>query len=212
MRFHDGIKLMKELIEKNEIGRIFSAIVENGSFMPDWHPWEDYQNSYASKKQLGGGVVLTQIHEIDYLHWFFGKVDEVFSYTDKLSDLQLDVEDYSGSLLKFKNKIIVELHLDYFQKPPVRKCKIIGTKGKIIWNWDNNHLQVFKNKQNKFLTKHIDKKYDRNKMYVAELEYFLNCVKKKKIPMNNVIEAYEVQKIALAIKNSSKSGKKILLK
>jgi len=143
MRFHDGIKLMKKLIEKNEIGRILSVTVENGSFMPDWHPWEDYRNSYASKKQLGGGVVLTQVHEIDYLYWFFGKVTEVFSFTDKLSDLQLDVEDYSGSLLKFKNKTIGEIHLDYFQKPAVRNCKIIGTKGKIIWNWNNNHLQVF---------------------------------------------------------------------
>ena len=212
MRFHDGIKLMKKLIEKNEIGRIFSVIVENGSYMPDWHPWEDYRNSYASKKQLGGGVVLTQIHEIDYLSWFFGKVVEVFSYSEKLSDLKLNVEDYSGSLLKFQNKIIVELHLDYFQKPSERNCKIIGTKGKIIWNWNNNHLQIFKNKTNKFLTINIDKKYDRNKMYVQELEYFLNCVKKKKIPMNNVNEAYKIQKIALAIKNSSKSGKKILLK
>jgi predicted dehydrogenase len=212
MRFHDGIKLMKKSIIKNEIGRIFSVIVENGSFMPDWHPWEDYRNSYASKKQLGGGVVLTQIHEIDYLYWFFGKVDEVFSFTDKISDLQLDVEDYSGSLLKFKNKIITELHLDYFQKPNVRTCKIIGTKGKIIWDWNNNHLQIFKNNKNKFVTKHIDKKYDRNKMYIQELQYFINCVKKKQTSMNNVAEAYEIQKIALAIKNSSKSGKKVLLK
>ena len=212
MRFHDGIKLIKKLLDKNEIGRVFSVNVENGSYMPDWHPWEDYRNRYASKKQLGGGVVLTQIHEIDYLYWFFGKVNEVFSFTDKLSDLQLNVEDYSGSLLKFKNKIIAEIHLDYFQRPNVRNCKIIGTEGKIIWNWENNHLQVFKNKKNKFLTKHIDKKFDRNKMYIKELQYFLNCVKKKKIPMNDIAEAFEIQKVALAIKDSSKIGKKILLK
>ncbi len=211
MRFHDGIKLIKKLIDKNEIGRIFSVMVENGSYMPDWHPWEDYRNSYASKKYLGGGVVLTQIHEIDYLYWFFGKITEVFSFTDKLSDLQLDVEDYSGSLLKFKNKIIAEIHLDYFQKPAVRNCKIIGTKGKIIWDWDNNNLQVFKNKNNKFSIKLLDKKFDKNKMYVQELQYFLNCVKKKKIPMNNIVDANEIQKIAIAIKKSSKSRKKVLL-
>ena len=144
MRFHHGIKLMKSLIDKNEIGSILSVTVENGSFMPDWHPWENYQISYASQKKLGGGVVLTQIHEIDYLYWFFGKVDDVYSFTEKLTDLQIDVEDYSVSLLKFKNKIIEELHLDYFQKPSVRSCKIIGTKGQITWNWENNHVQIFK--------------------------------------------------------------------
>lgn len=210
MRFHDGIKSIKKLIDKNEIGRIFSVTVENGSYMPDWHPWEDYRTSYASKKNLGGGVVLTQIHEIDYLYWFFGKLNEVFSFSEKLSDLELNVEDYSGSLLKFKNKIIAQMHLDYFQKPNVRNCKIIGTKGKIIWNYENNHLQIFKNKKNKFLTLHIDKKFDRNKMYVEELKYFLKCTNKNEVPMNNISEAIEVQKIAMAIKKSSQTGKKII--
>jgi len=212
MRFHHGIKLMKSLIDKNEIGRILSVTVENGSFMPDWHPWEDYQISYASQKKLGGGVVLTQIHEIDYLYWFFGKVDDVYSFTEKLTDLQIDVEDYSGSLLKFKNKIIAELHLDYFQKPSVRSCKIIGTKGQITWNWENNHVQIFKNKDKKWVTKNIEKKFDRNKMFVDELQYFLKCVKKRKIPMNSIIDGLEPQKIALAIKKSSKCGKKIRMK
>ena len=212
MRFHDGIKSIKKLLEKNELGQIFSVIAENGSYMPDWHPGEDYHISYASNKKLGGGVVLTQIHEIDYLFWFFGKVSEVISISDKLSDLQLDVEDFSSSILKFKNNIVAEVHLDYYQKPSVRTCKIIGKKGKIIWNYENNHLQIFKNSTKQFSTKMIDKKYDRNKMYVEELKYFLNCVKKKKTCMNSIVEAYEVQKIAFAIKNSSNKNKKISLK
>ena len=212
MRFHDGIKKIKTLLEKNEIGRVYSVNAENGSFMPNWHPRENYQISYASRKRLGGGVVLTQIHEIDYLYWFFGKVSEVFSYSEKISDLKLDVEDYSGSLIKFKNNIIGEIHLDYFQKPSVRTCKIHGTKGKIIWNWENNHLQVFKNNKNKFYTKHFEKKFDRNKMYLEELNYFLNCIKNKKTPMNSLYDAIEIQKIALCIKDSSKTGKKIRLK
>ena len=212
MRFHEGIKMMKELIDKNEIGRIISASAENGSYMPDWHPWEDYQNSYASRKKLGGGVVLTQIHEIDYLYWFFGKVSEVFAITGKLSDLQIDVEDYCESVLKFKNKIIVELHLDYFQKPSKITCKIIGTKGQIKWNWENNHVQIFKYKNKKWITKKIEKKMDRNKMYVDEITYFLDCVKKKKIPMNSIIDSIEPQKIALAIKESAKSGRKVRIK
>ena len=212
MRFHDGIKSIKKLLDKNELGQIFSVTAENGSYMPDWHPGEDYHISYASNKKMGGGVVLTQIHEIDYLFWFFGKVSNVLSISDKLSDLQLDVEDFSSSILKFKNNIVAEIHLDYYQKPSVRKCKIIGRKGKIIWNYENNHLQIFKNSTKKLSTKLIDKKFDRNKMYVEELKYFLNCVNNKKTCMNSIIEAYEVQKIAFAMKNSSNKGKKISLK
>ena len=207
MRFHEGIKKIKTLLDKNKIGRVCSVSAENGSFMPDWHPWEDYQISYASRKSLGGGVVLTQIHEIDYLYWFFGKVSEVFSFSKKISDLNLDVEDYSGSLIKFKNNIIAEVHLDYFQKPSTRNCKILGTKGQIIWDWENNHLQIFTNNKKKFLTVHLDKNYNRNDMYLNELAYFLKCIKKKITPMNSIPEAFEVQKIALEI-----LGKKIKIK
>ena len=71
LRFHNCIKKMKELLENNEIGKVISVNVESGSYLPDWHPDEDYRDSYASKENLGGGVVLTCIHEIDYLHWFF---------------------------------------------------------------------------------------------------------------------------------------------
>lgn len=212
MRFHSGIKLMRQLIDKKEIGRIISVYAENGSFMPDWHPWENYRISYASSLRLGGGVVLTQIHEIDYLYWFFGKAFEVYGLTGKLSDLEIDVEDYAVCLLKFKNKIIAEIHLDYFQKPSVRNCKIIGRKGQIRWNWENNHVQIFKNKDKKWVTKNFEKKFDKNKMYVDELEYFFNCVKRKKTPMNSIIGRLEPQKIALAIKESSKCGKKIRIK
>ena len=212
MRFHSGIKLMKQLIDKKEIGRVVSVSVENGSFMPDWHPWENYRISYAAQKKLGGGVVLTQIHEIDYLHWFFGEAIETYSFTGKLSNLEIDVEDYASCILKFKNKVIAEVHLDYFQKPSTRNCKIIGTKGQIRWDWENNHVQLYKNKQKKWMTKKIEKKFDSNQMYVDELNYFLNCIMTKKTPMNSIIHALEPQKISLAIKKSSKIGKKVRIK
>ena len=211
MRFQPGIKLIKKFIEKETVGRVFSVLVENGSYMPDWHPWEDYKKSYASRKKLGGGVVLTQIHEYDYLFWFFGKVDEVYAINQKLSDLKIDVEDFSASLLKFKKKIIAEVHLDYFQKPSHRTCKIIGTKGQIKWNWENDHVEVYNYKIKKWTTKHIRKNFDRNNMYIDEMKYFLKCVKRKEIPMNSITDALKIQEVALAIKKSSDKKIKITL-
>ena len=131
LRFHPCMKKIKNLISKNEIGRIISAEAYNGSFLPDWHPTEEYQNSYASNDILGGGVSLTCIHEVDYLYWFFGLVENVYSITGKFSDLLIKADDMSAILLQFKNKIIAEIHLDYFQRPSSRYCKIIGTKGTI---------------------------------------------------------------------------------
>jgi len=89
---------------------------------------------YAAKKDLGGGVVLTQIHEIDYLYWFFGDVKEVFSITGKFSDLELDVDDTSSNLIRFKNNVISE---DYIQRPDFKSCKLKGTTEELINNFPN---------------------------------------------------------------------------
>ena len=206
-RFHSCLKIIKKLLEENQVGKILSAKVECGSYLPDWHPNEDYRKSYASQKKLGGGVVLTCIHEIDYLQWFFGKVDEVFSFSGKISNLEVDVEDLSASLLKFENNVIVELHLDYFQKPEFRSCKIIGTKGTIYWDSDINVVKRFDYNENKWVEEFKMENDTRNDMFVRELEYFLECVKTKKSNMNNISIAKETLKTALGIIESSMTKK-----
>ena len=149
LRFHDCIKKMKSLIEEEKIGKIISVQVECGTYLPDWHPNEDYSKGYSARDDLGGGVVLTCIHEIDYLYWFFGQVQEVFSITGKFSNLKLKSSDLSAIIMRFRNDIIAEVHLDYFQKPEARSCKIIGTKGTIIWNSLDNEVKLYDLKNKK---------------------------------------------------------------
>lgn len=212
MRFHKCIKKIKKIIDSGMLGRIISVRVENGSYLPNWHPWEDYRISYASNKNLGGGVVLTQIHEIDYLYWFFGKVSEISSITGKFSDLELDVEDLSTMLLKFKKNIVAEVHLDYFQQIESRNCKIVGTKGILYWDSDTNIVRCYINLKRKWYTKFKYDNYQRNDMFVDELKYFLNCVKNRKSTINPVDDGLKILQIALAAKKSSLSRKFITIK
>jgi len=211
LRFHPCIRKIKEIVSNDMVGRIISVIVENGSYLPYWHLSENYLSSYAAREDLGGGVTLTSIHEIDYLYWFFGGVKEVYSITGKFSDLELSVDDLSASLLRFKNNIIAEVHLDYFQNPSFRSCKIIGTKGTIYWNSETNTVKVYDIKRKKWIQKLKLKNYDWNTMYIKEIHHFLNCVKKKEKPINDVYEGAKVLKIALAIKKSSKIRKEIVI-
>ena len=206
-RFHECLKKIKELLDENVIGNVISVKVECGSYLPDWHPNEDYRNGYAAQKELGGGVVLTCIHEIDYLHWFLGQVDHVVSFSGKHSDLELNVDDLSTALLKFKKNIIAEIHLDFFQRKEFRSCKIIGKKGTIYWDSDSNLVKLFDINENKWIEILKISNYDRNQMFMKELEYYLDCINHNKEPMNTVIESKEVLKIALGIIESSKTKK-----
>ena len=209
LHFHPCIKKIKEIIEKKELGRILSVNVENGSYLPDWHPREDYRKSYASKKELGGGVILTCIHEIDYLYWFFNKIDETSSYTKKVSDLDLSVDDLSSILFLFKNNIIGQVHLDHFQIPNSRTCKIIGTKGTLICDLELNFVKIFNVKSKKWKTKLKLEKYNKNIMYKNELTHFIKCVKNNLKDYNDIKHGEYVLKIALSVKKSSMLKKKV---
>ena len=205
-RFHSCIRKIKEILDNNEIGRVVLARSESGSFLPDWHPYEDYRTSYAARKDLGGGVVLTCIHEIDYLYWFFGSVKEVFSKSGKFSDLDIDVEDLSCSLIQFKNNVIAELHLDYLQRPAFRNCKIVGTNGTIHWDSDSNSVKVYDNETKQWRTKFHDIDYERNKMYTEEISHFIKCIKTNCKTINELSQGIETLEIALAILKSSENN------
>ena len=207
LRFHECLQKIKEILLEDSIGKVLSVHAEFGSFLPDWHPYEDYRKSYASRKDLGGGVVLTCIHEIDYLYWFFGDVDEVFSFSGKHSDLELQVDDLAAILLKFKNNIIGEIHLDYFQRPDFRSCKIIGTKGTIYWDSEINSVKFYDINTKKWIEKIKVNNYERNSMYIKELEYFIKCVKEKKDSKNDIYQGTKTLEIALGAIESSKTKK-----
>ena len=212
LRFHKCIKEIKNLISSNKLGKVISVKVECGSFLPDWHPYEDYRKSYAARDDLGGGVVLTNIHEIDYLYWYFGKVLEVFSITGQYSDLKMSADDLSAGIIKFKNNVIAEIHLDYFQKSDYRSCKVIGSRGTALWDSVSNTVEIHDYKKNKWNKVLKWSNYERNFMFEEELIHFLNCVKKRKTTINPLEDdGIETLKIGLGIINSSKARKMIKL-
>jgi predicted dehydrogenase len=206
-RFHPCLELMKEIILRGDLGRIISVRVENGSFLPDWHQYENYQTNYAARNDLGGGAVLTCIHEIDYLYWFFGNIHDVFSVTGRFSDLNIKAEDLSAIILRFKNNVIAEVHLDYFQQPSARNCKIIGTRGTLTWDIESNTVRFYDVKNKKWIEKLKLPKYDINMTYIKELTHLIECIQSKAKPINDLKEGIYTLKVALDVKKSSKLKK-----
>jgi len=209
-RFYPPIKKIKEMINKKTIGKIISAQIENNSFLPDWHPDEDYTKSYASRKSLGGGVTLTQIHELDYLTWIFGNSKKSLSIGGKFSDLNIDTDDLCSAILKLENNIVIELHLDYFSRPFFKRIKIRGVKGTIYWNSEENKIKIFSHNTQKWNFIKLKNNYkltskNVNQMYVDEIKYFFNCVDLRKEPMNNLPESLKILKTTLQLKKFSKS-------
>ena len=72
-RYHPVLQEIKRIIDSNQLGKALKGHAHWGEYLPGWHPWEDYRNSYAARNDLGGGVLNTLSHPIDYLRWFMGE-------------------------------------------------------------------------------------------------------------------------------------------
>lgn len=200
MRLHPCIIKLKKDIEN--IGRIVCVDCQIGELISGMHKYEDYRQMNEAKKSTGGGVVLCQIHELDYLYWIFGMPKEVYSIGNKYSNLEIEVEDAVTTICRYEKdgmEYPVIVHQDFLQTPPVRQCKVIGTGGQIEIDLIQNKYTIHSEdtvKEEKFVN------YKRNDMFVEEVKCFLKCVETREQEMLTLEDGLGSLKMALAIKES----------
>ena len=182
MRFHPLIIKIKKLLKNNYLGKVYNIQSEWSEYLPDWHPWENYQNTYASKKNLGGGCSLTLSHELDTLYWLFGKIQNIKNFKI-YKYLKGDVDTSSDFLINFKNGAVGYTHIDFLGKPHIRKLYISGTKKKIFFDYYKNQMEIISRSGTK---KIIKIKFKKNDMYLEEIKYFLRCIKKDISPLPSI--------------------------
>ncbi|MBE7536044.1 MAG: Gfo/Idh/MocA family oxidoreductase [Anaerolineales bacterium] len=210
-RFHPGLIKAKQLISNGEIGRVISAHVHFGEYLPAWHPWEDYRQGYAARADMGGGVVLTQCHSLDYLPWLVGKVESVWGFTAKLSDLEVDVEDTAKIGLRFENGALGSIHLDYNQQPPAHYFEVIGTKGSLQWNLADGATRIYQAEKKDWDVYQPSPAFERNVMFMDEMKHFIAVARgevESSCPLEDGIKA---QRLISAVQASNDSGTSIKL-
>jgi predicted dehydrogenase len=138
-RFHPHLSKANEIIRSGKIGNILTVNFTVASYIPRWHPYEDYLELYACRKELGGGVLLTEIHEIDLAIWYFGTPKSVVCVGGTYSNVGMDVEDTVHLTLDYIN-FSVQINLTFWQKHHERLFSICGEDGYLSWNQDDDLL------------------------------------------------------------------------
>lgn len=210
-RFHPGLVRAKQLISDGEIGSVISAHVHFGEYLPAWHPWEDYRKGYAARADMGGGVVLTQCHSLDYLPWLVGKVESVWGFTAKLSDLEVDVEDTAKIGLRFQNKALGSIHLDYNQQPPAHYFEIVGTKGSLQWNLSDGATRIYKAEKKDWEMYPLPAGWERNVMFMDEMQHFIAVTRGEVESSCPLEDGIRVVQLALAVKESSSKERMVTI-
>ena len=202
LRFNPLIEYLNKVIKKKSpIGKLISAKIYHGENIKDFHPYEDYRISYAANKKLGGGVILTQIHEIDYfLHLFSDyKIKNSTYISSKVSDLDIDVEDIFSSnflLKKNKNRMFCSIDLNYFERPKKRKFYLIGDNGSLVACFNTQKIRIIKNGKVKILKFNFKK----NDIFIKEIKFFISKVKSKTIISKNLSLYNGIKTLRFALK------------
>jgi predicted dehydrogenase len=134
LRFLPSLLRLRTLLQDQAIGRVVRATFEAGQWLPDWRPQQDYTRSYSAKTELGGGVLLDLIHEVDAARWLLGDFEAVQGVIGKFSDLSIETEDTAALILSRRHGPLTSIQLDYVSRTPVRRYTFTGDRGTIHWD------------------------------------------------------------------------------
>ena len=208
-RFHPGLRIIKRLLDEGTIAPVVCAHAHWGEYLPGWHPWEDYRDSYSARADVGGGVILTLCHPFDYLRWLLGEVRVVSAVAGRLSGLELDVEDTADITLQFESGAIGTVHLDYIQRPPSHWLQITGQTGTIHWDNADGAVLCYRADQGEWEKIAVPPSFERNTMFLDEMRHFLGCIAGRAEPLTNLKDGIQALEIALAAKRSAAAGRVI---
>ena len=207
-RFHPGLQKVKALLEAGTVGSIVSARAQFGQYLPNWHPWEDYRQGYSARRDLGGGVLLDRIHELDYIRWLLGDVSSVAALIGKLSHLEIDTEDTVDLLLRFAGGFFGTVHVDYVRRTYDCSFEVVGDEGTIQWSFQDQRVRWFSAAGNCWQSLEWPK-YEVNAMYLEQFKHFFRLLEGDEPSMADAREGARVLEIALAARRAAAEQKVI---
>jgi len=190
LRFHPALNFLKNYLFIKNV-KINEVSIYCGSYLPNWRSSQDYTKSYSAKKELGGGVHLDLIHELDYAIWIFGKPINYNSIKRKVSNLLINTIDYTHYNLSYP-EFNISITLNYYRLIPKRQIEVVLENEILICDLLTSTIL---NSKNEVIFQ--EKDFNFQKTYISQMEYFTNNLNNDIVFMNNINESFEILKIAL---------------
>ncbi len=113
-----------------------------GQYLPDWHPWENYNDFFIGNKQTSGCREIFAI-ELPWLIDTFGNIKKTYTLSDKLTKLNIGYNDNYMVQLVHENGCKGILLVDVVSPCAVRKFEAYTEGGYIVWNGTPDSLALF---------------------------------------------------------------------
>lgn len=176
MRYHPAYRLAHDQIQSGAIGRCLYAKAWFEGYLPDWHPWEDYKQSYAALKEQGGGALRTLDHELDFMNWVLGPAESATGSAINTGGIGIEADDLAMCELHHPDAVISQITTSFCRKPQSRGFEFVGETGVLSFQMEVGKVvkALHANQEPKTILDLAD--YDINQMYVDIGRDFLGTV------------------------------------
>jgi predicted dehydrogenase len=223
MRFEAGAEKLKDVIERGQLGQIYSAnaVYLRRRGIPFWGKF------HLKKESLGGPLIDIGVHVLDLAVWLMGspkpvaasgKVWRMFGDRKDLCNGEwageehkkgFDVEDYATALIRFEGGLTLHLDVSWAANIPEDRegVNILGDQAGVstdplgVYGYDGRSL--------------TSTKFDwlpEQEGHRAEVRHFTECLEQNKPVRVQPIESVRIQKVIDAIYASSKKNREVLIK
>lgn len=198
-RFRRSWQELFKIIKSQRYGRPVFVRATLGYNLPSARPLVDYKQVYAASKSEGGVILDSGCHFSDYARELFGKIKFGTVVASKLHPLGIQSEEAAHMIFEHRNGITSAVTLDYLSPRPRHLMEVMTDKGLLVLDMRKNALFFDNGRTRRTIYKGRD---DINQQFVDEMKHFLDCVRNRKKPIQDLGGAKEALKTILNLRYS----------
>lgn len=215
-RFRPAVLELKRQLEVGAFGKIGHA---NATVR--WNRNQAYydQAPWRGTKEMDGGVLMNQaIHNMDLLLWMLGDLEEVSTF-DATRIRNIEAEDTSVSILKFKNGAlgVLEAAVTIYPKNLEESISIFGEKGTAIVggptaNWIQHwQFEGVSEEEGEFIKQKIEKDPFGIPGHQCIIQDMTDAIREDRDPVVSGKEGRNALQFVIACQLSGETGKPVRL-
>lgn len=117
---------------KNKCSKL-NYVYHVGQYLPDWHPWESYNNYFIGNPRTNGCREIMAI-DMPWLWTAFGPIKKVYALKSKNTDLNINYNDNYLIMIEHETGAKGVFAVDVVTRKPIRHIDVYGERLQLSWN------------------------------------------------------------------------------
>lgn len=113
-----------------------------GQYLPDWHPWESYNNYFIGNPRTNGCREIMAI-DLPWIVTAFGPIKKVCAMKSKNTQLNIDYNDNYLIMLEHETGAKGVFAVDVVARKPYRHIDVYGEELQLSWNGTADSLNEY---------------------------------------------------------------------